>query len=149
MNQVSVTNPNHWRWLGLGFTLSMTLLPQLTTPAQDPEPNATEVLQSMSDYLAKTEAFSANADIDFEVVARTGQKLQFSSYASVLVEQPNSLYIKRQGPVANAEIFFDGSQLTVLGRRINAYTQQAISGTIDDAIRYQPYGNQYVVVYIN
>jgi len=135
MNQAIATNPNHWRWLVLGFALSMTLLPQSTTQAQDPEPSATEVLQSMSNYLAKTEAFSANADIDFEVVARTGQKLQFSSYASVLMERPNGLYIKRQGPVADAEIFFDGSQLTVLGRRISAYAQQAVSGSIDDAIR--------------
>lgn len=103
--------------------------------AQELDPDATEVLQFMSDYLVDTDAFSVNADIDFEVVARTGQKLQFSSYASVLMERPNGLYIERMGPVADAEIFFDGTQLTLFGRRLNAYAQQPLEGTIDDAIR--------------
>jgi len=89
----------------------------------------------MSDYLADTEAFSVNADVDFEIVARTGQKLQFSSYASMVVQRPTGLFIQRRGPLADAEIFFDGSQITLFGRRLNAYAEIPLSGTIDDAIR--------------
>ena len=121
--------------LVLSIALSAGINGLSAAQAQELDPNATEVLQFMSDYLSETQAFSVNADIDFEVMARTGQKLQFSSYASVLMERPNGLYLERQGPVADAEIFFDGSQLTVFGRRINAYAQQATEGTIDDAIR--------------
>lgn len=118
-----------------GLALGMATLGAIApAQAQDLDPDATEVLQFMSDYLAATEAFSVNADVDFEVVARTGQKLQFSSYASVLMERPNGLYIRRQGPLADTEIFFDGSQLTLFGQRINAYAQQALTGTVDDAI---------------
>jgi hypothetical protein len=119
--------------LGIAVGVGTPTLP--AAQAQELDPNATEVLQFMSDYLAETESFSVNADIDFEVVARTGQKLQFSSYATVLMERPNGLYIERQGPVADAEIFFNGSQLTLFGRRLNAYAQQSLEGTIDDAIR--------------
>jgi hypothetical protein len=100
--------------LGIAVGVGTPTLP--AAQAQDLDPNATEVLQFMSDYLAETEAFSVNADIDFEVVARSGQKLQYSSYATVLMDRPNGLYIERQGPVADAEIFFDGSQLTLFGR---------------------------------
>lgn len=89
----------------------------------------------MSDYLADTEAFSVNADVDFEIVARTGQKLQFSSYASMVMQRPTGLFIQRRGPLADAEIFFDGSQITLFGRRLNAYAEIPLSGTIDDAIR--------------
>lgn len=121
--------------LVFGFVLSASIMAIPAAYGQTLDPDATEVLQEMATYLAETETFSVNADIDIEVVARTGQKLQFSSYASVLIQRPNGLYIKRRGPVADAEIFFDGSQLTVLGRRINAYAQQATEGTIDDAIR--------------
>jgi hypothetical protein len=102
--------------------------------AQELDPNATEVLQFMSDYLAKTEAFSVNADIDFEIIARTGQKLQFSSYASIVMQRPTGLFLQRRGPLADVEVFFDGSQITLFGRRINAYTELPLSGTIDEAI---------------
>jgi hypothetical protein len=129
----------HLHYGGATLTLSIALSAGINAlpaaQAQDLDPNATEVLQFMSDYLAETEAFSVNADIDFEVVARSGQKLQYSSYATVLMDRPNGLYVERQGPVADAEIFFDGSQLTLFGRQLNAYGQQDLSGTIDDAIR--------------
>ncbi|MEA5448399.1 DUF2092 domain-containing protein [Leptolyngbya sp. CCNP1308] len=120
--------------LALGMGLGVGAIAPTPAQAQDLDPNATEVLQFMSDYLAETEALSFNADIDFEVIARTGQKLQFSSYASVLLNRPNGLHVRRQGPLADVEILFDGSQLTLFGRRINAYVQQAFTGTVDEAI---------------
>lgn len=118
--------------LGMALGAGAVILPP--AQAQDLDPNATEVLQFMSDYLGATQALSFNADIDFEVIATNGQKLQFSSYASVLLNRPNGLHIRRQGPVADVEILFNGSQLTVFGRRINAYVQQAFTGTVDESI---------------
>jgi hypothetical protein len=132
-------NNNHvLKQIGGGFlVVGMILGMGAIAPAsaQELDPNATEVLQFMSDYLARTQAFSVNADIDFEVVARTGQKLQFSSYASLVMQRPRGLFIQRRGPLADAEIFFNGSQITLFGRRINAYAQIPLSGTTDDAIR--------------
>jgi hypothetical protein len=118
--------------IALGVTLGLGAI--APAQAQDLDPSATEVLQFMSDYLAATAAFSVNADVDFEVVASTGQKLQFSSYSSLVMQRPSGLYLERRGAVADAEIFFDGSQITLFGRRINAYAQQALTGTVDDAI---------------
>ncbi len=119
----------------LGMTLGLGAIAPLPAQSQTLDPQATEVLQFMSDYLARTKAFSVNADVDFEVMARTGQKLQFSSYATVVMQRPTGLHIQRRGPLADAEIFFNGSQISLFGRRINAYTQFPLSGTIDDAIR--------------
>ena len=121
--------------LALGMALTVGAITPLSAQAQELDPNATEVLQFMSDYLADTEAFSVNADVDFEIVANTGQKLQFSSYASMVMQRPTGLFIQRRGPLADAEIFFDGSQITLFGRRLNAYAEIPLSGTIDDAIR--------------
>lgn len=123
-----------WRWLALGVALSLNLAAQPETQAQDMDPFANEVLREMATYLAETEAFSVNADIDFEVMARTGQKLQFSSYATLLLARPDGLHIERQGPIADTELYFNGEALTVFGRRLNVYAQQPVTGTIDDAI---------------
>jgi len=122
-------------FLALGMTLGLGTIAPLPAQSQDLDPQATEVLQFMSDYLANTEAFTVNADVDVEVMARTGQKLQFSSYATLVMQRPTGFYIHRRGPLADAEIFFNGSQISLFGQRINAYTQFPLSGTIDEAIR--------------
>ena len=134
MNDHQLLNQIGGGCLALGMVVSIGAIALPPAQAQDLDPNATEVLQFMSDYLAGMDSFSVNADVDFEVIARTGQKLQLSSYASVLLDRPNGLYIRRQGPLADAEIFFNGNQLTLFGRRVNAYAQQALTGTVDDAI---------------
>lgn len=46
------------------------------------------------------------------------------------MQRPSGLYLERRGAVADAEIVFDGNQITLFGRRIKAYTQQALTGTV-------------------
>jgi hypothetical protein len=84
--------------------------------------------------MAKTKAFSVNADINFEVVTKNGQKLDLSSYATVVLERPNNLHIDREGMFADAEFIYDGKTLTLHGKRANKYAQIEAPGTIEDAI---------------
>lgn len=123
------------RWLALGVVLSLSLATDGIAQAAGIDPDADQILRSMASYLAATEAFSVNADIDFEVVTTAGEKLQFSSYATLLLQRPNQLLIQRQGAIANTDVFFDGETLTLYGQNLNAYAQVAVPGTIDDAIQ--------------
>jgi hypothetical protein len=122
-------------WMALGVVLSLSLANGAIARADDINPDADEILRSMSSYLAATKAFSVNADIDFEIVTTAGEKLQFSSYATVVLQRPNQLYIQRQGALASTGTFFDGETLTLFGQNINAYAQFAVPGTIDEAIQ--------------
>jgi hypothetical protein len=88
----------------------------------------------MSTYLGGLPAFSANADVDSEVIDLSGQKLQFSSAVAIAAERPGRLYASRQGAVADMEIIFNGKTLTLFGKGLNIYTQIENPGTIDDAI---------------
>jgi hypothetical protein len=127
-----------WLMVAIAFSpiaLSMGLTAQPAASADTIDPDADQVLQAMSEYLAATDAFSVNADIDFEVVAHTGQKLQFSSFATIVLQRPNQFHIRRRGVVADAEFFFDGETLTLYGQKRNVYAQMAVPGTIDDAIQ--------------
>lgn len=99
------------------------------------DPEADKILKSMSSYLGKMQAFSMNADIDFEIVTREGQKLQLSSFATVVVNRPEKFNIQRRGMIADAAFVFDGKILTLHGRNLNAYRQFEVAGTIGDAIR--------------
>ncbi|MDX2495502.1 MAG: DUF2092 domain-containing protein [Desulfuromusa sp.] len=94
---------------------------------------ADTVLQSMSSYLGGSQAFTFNADIDFEVVATTGQKLQLSSYATAVVQRPAHIYIERKGLVADLALINDGKTLTLHGKNLNIFFQVEGTGTIDDA----------------
>ncbi len=126
-----------WRWLATigvaAMGLSVAIAPVRSADAIDPQ--ATQILQSMSTYLAATKAFSVNSDIGWEVVTKQGQKLQLNSYATTVVQRPGNFLIQRQGPLARAEFIFDGKTLTVYSKKNNAYAQINVAGTIDDAIR--------------
>ena len=85
--------------------------------------------------LAGQKQFSVNADVDFEVIATSGQKLQLSSFATVVMQRPSHVHIDRKGMIADFAFIYDGNTLTMQGKNLNIYTQYEGTGTIDDAIR--------------
>lgn len=113
--------------------MSLITAPVMSADGIDPE--ADKILKSMSSYLAETKAFSVNADIDVELVTKDGQKLQFSSFATVVLQRPNKFQIERRGMVADAKLIFDGKTLTLYSNKRNVYAQIGVEGSIDDAIR--------------
>jgi hypothetical protein len=136
MRQSSLRTIAVWRVvLVTGVAMLVSLAAGPATSAQGIAPEADKILQSMSSYLGGTKAFSMNADIDFEIITQNGQKLQLSSFATVVVERPAKFYISRRGVVADAEFIFDGKTLTLYGKNLNVYAQTEVSGTIDNAIR--------------
>jgi hypothetical protein len=114
--------------LGLGLSAGAAMA------AQGMDPNADEILRSMSKFLADTKAFSVSADISNEIISVEAQKLQFNGHATVLVERPSRFHATRKGRFADAEMIFDGSKLTVYGKTAKAYFQKDVAGTIDQAI---------------
>jgi hypothetical protein len=103
--------------------------------AQDAiDPDAKTVLKQMSDFLASKASFSVSYETETEIVSTAGQKLAFVASGSIAFERPGKLFASRQGLVANAELYFDGANLTVYGKNLNAYFTQELKGTVDDAI---------------
>ena len=97
-------------------------------------PDADEILRAMSNFIGNAKAFSVAADISNEVITQEGQKLQFNSSATAVVERPSHLYVTRHGGFVDAQMFFDGKLLTIFGKNANAYAQKPIAGTLDDAL---------------
>lgn len=109
----------------------------LTGPAMAAEamnPDADEILRGMSKFVAGLKAFSATADVSYEVVTKDGQKLQMISTSTVVLERPSRFFITRRGKFADVEVFYDGKKLTLHGKKANAYIQKDLAGTIDDAL---------------
>jgi hypothetical protein len=72
-----------------------------------------------------------------EVVTRQGQKIQSIAESTVWVQRPNKLRADRMGPLGGATVYYDGSKLSVYGKRDNLYaTTRApddLDGTLDFA----------------
>jgi len=123
------------RRLVLTLLLGAALAAGPALGAEGIDPDVDQTLKSMSDFLAANKSFSVKADIDFEVVARAGQKLQLSSFATLTVARPVGLYIERSGIFADVQMYFDGKALTAYSKRSNAYAELPVTGSNDDAIR--------------
>jgi len=114
------------------YVFSFSIGPAIA--AERLNPDADEILRSMSKFLASAKSFSVSADISNEIVIQDGQKLQLNSYATVLVQRPSRFHITRQGKFTDATLFYDGNKLTMHGKMSNVYAQLDVAGTIDDAI---------------
>jgi len=98
-------------------------------------PYADEILRAMSDYMGGTKSLSFEADVSNEVITVEGQKLQFNSHASVELERPSHFRIKRKGRFADVALSYDGAEMSLYGKELNAHIQKPLAGTIDDALR--------------
>ena len=118
---------------GLALVVSFAAGP--ATGAEGVDADADNILRSMSSYLGGLPRFGMNADIDNEIITHDGQKLQLSSFSTIVMERPEKFHIQRKGMFADAEFIFDGKTLTLHGKNLNVYAQMEVPGTIDDAIR--------------
>lgn len=117
------------------LVLTLGLAAGATLAAEAVNPDADEILRAMSKFMGDTKAFSVSADISNEIITQDGQKLQFNSSASALVERPSRFYVARHGGFVDAELSYNGKMLTIYGKTVNAYAQKEMAGSIDDALR--------------
>lgn len=116
----------------LSIGLGLASVPVLADGSIDPD--ASSILRAMADHLGGLPAFSAQADVDNEVIDLQGQKLQLSSSVNLVVQRPGNLYVHRHGPFADVEFFFDGKTMSVYGRELNVYAQFPALGAIKDGV---------------
>ena len=84
------------RTVALAALLCLAAGPAISADGIDPD--ADEILRSMSTYMGGLKSFSASADIDVEVIDLQGQKLQFSSSGTLLLVRHGQFYSHRQVP---------------------------------------------------
>lgn len=120
------------RTVALAALLCLAAGPAISAGGIDPD--ADEILRSMSTYMGGLKSFSASADIDVEVIDLQGQKLQFSSSGTLLLVRPGQFYSRRQVPTGAFELFYDGKTMTLYSKDRGAYFQMPVPPTLDEAI---------------
>ena len=98
------------------------------------DPRADELLRSMSEYLAAEKHFMLRAEIDFDEVLPTGQKVQYSAVESVAVRRPDRVYVEYEGDLGANRLWYDGDRITMLDGDANVYASAAVPRKIDAAL---------------
>lgn len=92
---------------------------------------ADALLKQMGDYLAGADEFTFTADVTFDHVLPTGQKLAFAAREDVGVQRPDRAYVDWQSDLGARRFWYDGTTLTVTDPATPFYAAEAAPATLD------------------
>ncbi len=102
-----------------------------TTAAPVVAAQADRLLKQMGAYLGSAEQFTFHADIAFDHVLPSGQKLQFSASEDVALQRPNRLYVEWSGDLGDRQFWYDGTSITLYDPALPFYATDAAPPDID------------------
>jgi hypothetical protein len=102
---------------------------QSATPSVAPE--ADRLLKELSAYIGSAAAFMFHADVTFDHVLPSGQKLQFSAAEEVVLQRPGRLYVEWSGDLGDRQFWYDGKSVALYDPATPFYAGAAAPPTID------------------
>jgi hypothetical protein len=94
-------------------------------------PAAERLLKQVGAYLGSASAFVFHADVTFDHVLPSGQKLKFSAAEEVVLERPNGLYVEWNGDLGARQFWYDGKQVALFDPASPFYASAAAPPRID------------------
>ena len=92
---------------------------------------ADQLLKEMSAYIGSANEFTFHADITFDHVLPSGQKLQFSAAEEVVLKRPGGLYIEWNGDLGARQFWYDGKSVTLYDPATPFYAGEAAPPEVD------------------
>lgn len=129
------------------LVLALFLFPALTAYSQDStqapgsspapviDPEVSELLKKMGDLIKSSKEFSFHAEILYDDILPSGQKIQFAAAQDVDVKRPDKVFTKYQSDVESREFWYDGKNFTLLDRNKNLYSTAEAEPTIDGTLQ--------------
>jgi len=90
-----------------------------------------QYLKQMSGYLGSANEFTFHADVTFEHVLPSGQKLQFMAAEEVALQRPGHLYVQWMGDLGDRNFWYDGKTVTLYDPATPFYGTEQAPGGID------------------
>jgi hypothetical protein len=92
---------------------------------------ADRLLKEMAAYIGSAEQFTFHADITFDHVLPSGQKLQFSATEEVALRRPRGLYVEWSGDLGDRQFWYDGKSITLYDPSTVFYASEAAPPEMD------------------
>jgi len=121
------------------LALSMNAAAQnqkITPPLSGIEERVRSSLLAMSDYLKTSKSYSFRADVQYDDVLPSGQKIQFVASSDISIRRPNGLFAYQISDNGSRRLWFDGKQLTLFDPSNMTYAVDAFAGNTDKALEH-------------
>lgn len=102
-----------------------------TAPATQVSEQADRLLRDMSEYLKAAQEFSFRAEIVYDDLLPSGQKLLFAGHNDIAVHRPDRFYSHSVSDTGDKRLWYDGKQVTLLDERHAVYASEKTPATID------------------
>ena len=95
---------------------------------------ADRILRAMGEYLKSANEFSFHAEISYDAMLSTGEKVQYGGTSDVSVRRPDRLFVDADGDEYRRQIFYDGSTMTLFNLRKDLYAVTDVPAELDGAM---------------
>lgn len=106
--------------------------------AQDVNPNidpkAAEILQNMSYFLGSKYEYTYKAEMMFDDVLESKQKVQYNAEETVYLKKPDKFYVGYVTDIGGYKIWYDAGKATLLEVPVNDYSISTLPTTVDQAL---------------
>jgi hypothetical protein len=133
MSGITVNRPVRMRAL----LLASLLLGSFGAHAQDAAPTVPSpenLIRQMSTALKAAQSFSVHAEIAFDNVLNSGQKLEFAGAADLTVRRPDGVYIDYRDDLSAIRFWYDGKTGTLLDVPKAVYSRVDLPADIDAVV---------------
>jgi hypothetical protein len=110
--------------------------PAATTnvPAPAIAEQADRLLKEMGAYIGSANEFTFHADVTFDHVLPSGQKLQFSAAEEVVLKRPSGVYVEWNSDLGGRRFWYDGKSVTLYDPATPFYASEAAPPAIDNML---------------
>jgi hypothetical protein len=95
---------------------------------------ADRLIKEMSAYIGSAQQFTFRADVTFDHVLPSGQKLQFSATEEIVLKRPGGLYVEWNGDLGARQFWYDGKSVTLYDPAMPFYASEAAPPELDNML---------------
>lgn len=97
-------------------------------------PRAEALLKQMSAYLAAAKQFSFHAEITFDEMLPSGQKVQLAAFEEASVRRPDRAFVEYQSDLGSKRLWYDGKRITMYDAAENSFASTSVPKKLDAAV---------------
>jgi hypothetical protein len=97
---------------------------------------ADQLIKEMSAYIGSANEFTFHADVTFDHVLPSGQKLQFSAAEEVVLQRPGRVYVEWNGDLGARQFWYDGKTVTLYDPAQPFYASETAPPEIDNMLEH-------------
>ncbi len=122
------------RWILISLILTLGCAVSSASAADGVEAQADRLLREMSEYLQTAGEFTFHADITYDSMLASGEKIEYGATADAAVRRPDRLQVEYRGDWRQNRFLLDGRTVTVHDLLVDVYAVTEVPPEIDAAL---------------